>query len=219
MRRLVCLTTLALLVAALAAGQAAAARPTAAALRVQAQAYGDAALRFEADLSALAPRVPAVAGPRPAEALCGRSLTSGLSESVAVDVQTLALIGVLRREGRFLRPPVDALVARLRAVAAPDRILAEGARGWESIGATLRRFAALPRSGCPLIRRWARVGFRRSARPPLLDELATAVDPPGLGRFDRAERRLLQLGAKSRAARAFNPAILVTALSGGVSVR
>jgi len=69
---------------------------------------------------------------------------------------------------------------------------------------------------CSLIRAWKRRGFRRSAIPQEVTALSEAL--PRLGRsttkIARAERRLLQLGVKSRAARAFNADLLFSGAFG-----
>lgn len=198
-----------LLALALVPATASAQAPTGDQIRAQARAFGDAALALERESKRLDPRIERALGKRPGLAPCLEEL-EGLPDGAVI------LADVLPPAARILSPAVDRFVARLDAAGPGEPILASGAAGWRESASVYRRLAAIRASTCSLIRAWKRRGFRRSAIPPEVTALSEAL--PRLGRsttkIARAERRLLQLGVKSRAARAFNADLLFSGAFG-----
>ena len=123
----------------------------------------------------------------------------------------LLYVDIERQIGDLLGPPVERFTTRLAAAPSADRILNAGADVWEADAASFNRLRTLPRNGCGLFAEWRRKGFKESAAPPELAralKVFSALDDVDEQPLVRAERRLLQLGASSRGARAFGPNIL-----------
>lgn len=196
--------------------EASAQAPTGDQIRAQARAFGDAALALERESKRLDPRIERALGKRPGLAPCLEELEGLPVGTESSGAFAVILADVLPPAARILSPAVDRFVARLGAAGPGEPILASGAAGWRESASVYRRLAAIRASTCSLIRAWKRRGFRRSAIPPEVTALSEAL--PRLGRsttkIARAERRLLQLGVKSRAARAFNADLLFSGAFG-----
>ncbi len=183
--------------------------PTGEQIRAQARAFGEAALALETERTRLKPRLVRALGKREGSSRCLLELDDAKGEFELVGPFIL-LADILPPAARVFSAAVDRFVDQLEAAGPGEPILAAGAAGWRKSATVYRRLAAIRSSSCSLIRVWKRSGFRRSATPPEATALNEALAELGrpVTALARAERRLLQLGVKSRAARAFNADLL-----------
>jgi len=93
----------------------------------------------------------------------------------------------------------------MKAIATGDRILDEGVDAWVEGSDFSGRLASVRATTCSVLRARHRGVFRPSKVPRELLAFVRLLDtaPEPFDRLQRAERRMLQLGAKSRGAVAF----------------
>jgi hypothetical protein len=201
-----------------AAAQDTPSKPTDAELRAQARAYGDAALAFRKELKPIAKRSLRASFRSFYECFERSGLEDRIEE--APEVIGLILAGSLYRElAVAFAPPVGRFVGRLEALETDDAIIAAGVAAWARLSASLDRISRVKRVSCADISAWVRSGFSKGEQPPVpaigeRDLIAIFDADPALV---RGERRLLQLGVKSRAARGFGPPDFAGAASGAGS--
>jgi len=195
-----------------AAAQEPAPGSTGAQRRAEARALGDVALSVQTELEKLQPDIVEASGgsfDRKTLRCVNRAIDdleeTQISEDVAESLGFVLLIGVLPAEARVVAPPLRRASERLSAVSTGDRILQDGVKAWLATSDFYGRLASVRATPCSVLTPWRHDGFKLSKAPRELLAFARLLeaetDP--LDRLGRAERRLLQLGVKSRAAEAF----------------
>jgi hypothetical protein len=167
--------------------------------RAAAQAYADAAKRFEAAVEALGedPDTPWL---DPCERAVER-IPKRHMEGAFV----LMFSHGLRLVFRQLREPLQSFRTDLANVATADPVLISGRAAVRRMG---RRLDALPAPGrfCPALRAWRRAGYPRSAVRKAEAELratASVVSPGIVRKLEATAMRLRELGVSRADAEAF----------------
>lgn len=194
-----------------AAAQEPAPGSTGAQRRAEARALGEVALSVRTELEKLQPDVDDSFGSsdRKNERCVNRAVedlvrAQGPPE-LAEGIGLVLALEVLPAQARIVAPPVKRASQRLSAVSTGDRILQDGVKAWLATSDFYDRLASFKATPCSVLTPWRHDGYKPSKAPRELRAFARLLDEETdpLDRLGRAQRRLLQLGVKSRAAAAF----------------
>jgi hypothetical protein len=167
--------------------------------RAAAQAFADAAKRFEAAMSALGDE-PDTSWLDPCERAFDRIAAAHEEEAIALLFSHSFLVTFGQ-----LSEPLHTFRTELANVATADPVLLSGRAAVRRMG---RRLDALPAPGrfCAELRAWRRAGYPRSAvrkAEAALREVGSAFSPGIVRKLAETARRLRELGVSKRDAEAF----------------
>lgn len=174
--------------------------------RAEAQALGRMALDTRAKLRARAPVV--ASGLKRFDRFSARcpALERADGRAPRLELDSLGVALTAHFSYGPILGTLDRFAGDLEAAAVTDSALRGGVAGWRATVRGIQTFVQLPAHLCAAIRRWARSGYAPARAPVSPANVVGPDDTPGKSpsdAIDRASRRLRELGASARAAKAF----------------